>query len=256
MPKTYRGFTILELLVVVGLIAVLLGTLLPGLGRAREQTKSAVCQSNIRQIALANGLYAHESQGAYVPGAAEFLKNLHRWHGRRGTANEAFVSSEGPLVAYLGPQGAIRVCPAFAAHKSGFEAGNGGYGYNNAYVGVQTAVDRRGRTLVTSDRGGAVADRVRRPGETVMFTDAAFVSGGLIEYSFSEPRFHPYYGLRADPSSHFRHLDAANVAWCDGHVSSEQRTFTWSSGFYEGSPERFDVGWFGESDDNALFDLR
>ena len=47
----------------------------------------------------------------------------------------------------------------------------------------------------------------------------------------------------------------ANVAWGAGHVSRETRTFTWSSGFYQGDPERFDVGWFGRADDNHLFDL-
>jgi hypothetical protein len=39
-------------------------------------------------------------------------------------------------------------------------------------------------------------------------------------------------------------------------VTSETRTFTWSSGFYGGDPERLDIGWFGKTDDNDLFDLK
>ncbi len=81
------------------------------------------------------------------------------------------------------------------------------------------------------------------------------VLSGLIEYSFAEPRFHPQFGSRADPSIHFRHHKNANVAWCDGHVSPQTRTFTWSSGVYEGDPDRCDIGWFGQADDNSLFDL-
>ncbi len=263
MPKLFResflgtrAFTLLELLVCVGLILLLLGALLPGLSRARGQAKSAVCQSNIRQLALANTLHAQESLGRYTPGAAEFLKNLHRWHGSRESVTKPFNPADGPLIPYLGPDAQIRACPEFEPRQPGFERGNGGYGYNNAYVGVQTATNRHGRTVVISDRSGALADEVRRPGETLMFADSAFVSRDLIEYSFAEPRFHPRYATRADPSIHFRHAGLANVAWCDGHATRERRTFTWSSGFYEGSPDRFDIGWFGPTDDNSLFDLR
>lgn len=245
------AFTLVELLVTAGVVLLLIGILLPGLGRAREQARSTLCQSNIRQLAMANGLYAQEFGGVYVPGASAFLSNLHRWHGERSTLQEPFVSSRGPLVAYLGPDGAIRDCPTFRPEKRGFETGNGGYGYNNAYVGVQMTMNPQIRDLA-----GTVADRIKHPGETVMFTDSAFVDGQLIEYSFAEPRFHPLFASRADPSIHFRHAQRANVAWCDGHISTQRRTYTWSSGIYPGDPDRWDIGWFGETDDNGLFDLQ
>lgn len=256
-PQDRRyGFTLVELLVSAGLVMLLVGILLPGLGRAREQARSTLCQSNIRQLAMANGLYAQESGGVYVPGASAFLSNLHRWHGERSSIAEPFGSSRGPLVAYLGPDGAIRDCPTFKPEKRGFEAGNGGYGYNNAYIGVQTTMNRRGGVTVISDRAGTVADRVKRPGDTVMFADSAFVDGQLTEYSFAEPRFHPSFASRADPSIHFRHAQLANVAWCDGHVTTERRTYSWSSGIYPGDPDRWGIGWFGETDNNGLFDLQ
>ena len=263
------AFTLVELLVAVSLIGFLVALLLPSLSSARGRARRAVCGSNIRQIAAANDVYAMESGGVYCPGAARFLGNLHRWHGQRDALNQPFDSSRGPLVSYLGTDGAIRSCPSFEPGRSGFEAGNGGYGYNNAYIGVQTAetfaplLPKEGsgevngnRSLVTTDLAGAYAARVHRPTETVMFTDTAFSDRGLIEYSFAEPRFHPQFGSRADPSIHFRHARLANVAWCDGHVSPERSTLTWSSGFYDGNPGRQNLGWFGESDDNRLFDLR
>lgn len=250
-----RAFTLLEVLVTLSVLAFLLAILLPGLARARQHARTALCASNIRQIALANELYALDSEGLYCPGAANFLENLHRWHGTRDSVNLAFDSTRGPLVLALGPDGEIRACPSFEPDKKGFEVGNGGYGYNNAYIGVQIVESGPDRAMVTTDKAGAYSDRVKRPGETIMFTDAAFVAGGLSEYSFAEPRFHPQFGSRADPSIHFRHHKTANVAWCDGHVSRETRTFTWSSGFYQGDPDRFDIGWFGEADDNRLFDL-
>lgn len=252
-----RGVTLMELLVVVSTIALLTGLLVPGLSRAREQAKSAVCASNLREIASANLMYAQDSGGMFAPGAIEIAtKNLHRWHGVRNKINEDFDPGRGPLEDFLGVDRGIRACPTFVPEKPGFEKGNGGYGYNNAYIGVQAVVDSKGQTVVVTDRSGARTHHVLRPADTLMFADTAFVDGTLIEYSFAEPRFHPQYQSRTDPSIHFRHNRLANVAWCDGHVALESLTYTMSSGLYEGEPKRYDVGWFGSTDDNSDFDLK
>lgn len=60
------GFTLIELLVVVAIIAVLLGILLPALGRARETSKLTACGSNLRQIGIGVHAYALENAG-YIP---------------------------------------------------------------------------------------------------------------------------------------------------------------------------------------------
>jgi prepilin-type processing-associated H-X9-DG protein len=58
------AFTLVELLVVVGIIAVVIGMLLPALMRARKSANSTVCLSNLHQLILANELYAAVYKGS------------------------------------------------------------------------------------------------------------------------------------------------------------------------------------------------
>ncbi|HYO10429.1 MAG TPA: prepilin-type N-terminal cleavage/methylation domain-containing protein [Tepidisphaeraceae bacterium] len=53
LSRRRGGFTLVELLVVIGIIVVLVGVLLPVLGKARESSSRAACMSNLRQVGLA-----------------------------------------------------------------------------------------------------------------------------------------------------------------------------------------------------------
>ncbi len=72
--RAFRGFTLIEILVVIAIIGVLLALLLPELEKAREQANTVRCAANLSQIGVAMTLYENDNHGAwprtsYVAGA-------------------------------------------------------------------------------------------------------------------------------------------------------------------------------------------
>src|SRR5688500_7339908 len=66
--RACKGFTLVELLVVIGIIAVLISILLPALSKARQQAMTAKCLSNVRSIGQGMLMYAAENKNHLVPG--------------------------------------------------------------------------------------------------------------------------------------------------------------------------------------------
>ena len=257
--RLQQGFSLVELMVVLAVIATLMALVHVGIAVARDQAEKTRCASNLRQLHMANVLYAAEHT-YYVPAAADKVgPNRQRWHGAREPGALAFDGRQGPLVPYLGGDGTVRRCGRMTPDPTAanaFEASAGGYGYNDVGVGSRRYVES-GR--VAQERG-VPPGLIRRPAQTVMFTDTAFPQpynqpDHLIEYSFAQAYFHIWHNSDgsiqeygpAMPSVHFRHRGLANVGWADGHVSAESLQTEYSAAFTS-----LGVGWFG-GPDNTLF---
>lgn len=257
-PAGRGGFTLIELLVCVAIIGLLGALLLPALSRARQKARAMQCVNNLRQIYLANSMFAAEHDGHYVPAAPDIDGvggGLTRWHGARKSIDDDFDPKTGPLAEYL-IDGRVKECPVFFEYRergeapNAFESGAGGYGYNMPYVGGNDSLD----AFPDSVRQGALDSRIRTPSETIMFADAALPQDAyIVEYGFLEPplfpspefpRGNPAWG-NSSPSIHFRHFGRANVLWADGHVTSERFGWTTDTNIYGARNAAWAVGWFG-----------
>jgi prepilin-type N-terminal cleavage/methylation domain-containing protein/prepilin-type processing-associated H-X9-DG protein len=108
-----RAFTLIELLVVIAIITLLMSILLPSVSRAREQSRSAVCLSNMHQIGILLQQYANDDPGSHampihilmiratghdwLPAGA----NPFTWGGRDGQQSIPVPTSSGPVDVWL-----------------------------------------------------------------------------------------------------------------------------------------------------------
>lgn len=171
-----RGFTLIELIVVISVIAVLMAVLLPALHGAREQARSALCQHRVRQLQLEfkqytdseNGLFPHSLQFGRWPGPPnDYAGTPARdtigwwWFDLLELVNRTSLRDSGTLE-----------CPS--KRLDGVILTRdllwGNYGVNQSLC-IQTQMMFVG--VPPADRGPSVND-VRHPGTTLLIVDGGY----------------------------------------------------------------------------------
>ncbi|MCC6424708.1 MAG: DUF1559 domain-containing protein [Phycisphaerales bacterium] len=225
--RSRTAFTLVELLVVIGIISVLISMLLPALNRARQSAQSVQCLSNLRQIGLAIQMYANGNKQSYPPFSFWWRTNL-------ATNDNLNNFNAGSWAAELVRQGLIKApplfhCPVFQTQIDWFDQAmwdvNGiayrwaDYGYNYTFIGSSA------RYYPPADSRyyePAKTTQIRQPATTILLGDSQYLvaPGSILGYHLLGDNGNEGGSIlyTADP----RHdgNSSVNIAWCDGHASS------------------------------------
>ncbi len=235
MPQ--RGFTLVELLVVISIIALLASLLIPVLSRAKQAAHLAKCRSNVRQIGLAIKMYVDDSECFPAPKYAILTGAIDRHY---------FWSDQ--LAPYLKAEWTNEIfrCPSYRGptlvprrdNQLWYSRLLGSYGYNGYEAVLGSLYDeRKGRSVAESD--------VLVPSDMIEAGDANiagkwrasdYIAGSL--WSGPEIAWGGYgvlwknstNGIRTPPAFgppekwireiQRRHDGKYNALFCDGHIET------------------------------------
>jgi prepilin-type N-terminal cleavage/methylation domain-containing protein/prepilin-type processing-associated H-X9-DG protein len=237
------GFTLVELLVVIGIIAVLIAILLPTLNNARRQAKAVQCMSNMRQLGLALQLFTGDTKG-YVPLAWGNGGPSMAWDGSTWVRDNAvdwgyrdpMWGWDYVLAGKLKLNKAAFLCPE---DETGILRGE----WNDTYSNLpdKPTADNLpasyryniSNTIITTNTKGQQVWTAPKLTQ-IKGTTAILIAEGLPSTYHHVATFDPValgHVSKADPSQMMpkRHRGVANYVFADGHVEALRWGDTWKT---------------------------
>jgi prepilin-type N-terminal cleavage/methylation domain-containing protein/prepilin-type processing-associated H-X9-DG protein len=218
-----RGFTLIELLVVIAIIAILAAILFPVFAQAREAARKASCQSNLKQIGIAEQMYSQDYDEVY---SGSFMQV--------GAGRMSYAEL---LQPYVKNQKIFQCPSSIGTHMTNDNVANCTYnpltcglnGLDYAYNGVISPVNIGGGPD-GSDSAHVPLAAVTAPADTIMVMDGGPAGFYNVWQSADTDINGSFYGQTwsGNPTTpntpKKRHADGSNVLWYDGHVKFAKNT--------------------------------
>lgn len=216
-----HGFSLIDVLATLAILAILATIVIPLVGIAREESRRTTCLGNLRQMAVAANAYAMDNVDQYPIAYFTTVQNgattFYCWD-----LTTIYVGGQPTVVPGLLWQGLaaerILQCPSFDGGGNWLVDPYTGYNYNTSYIGHGQFEDR-----VAPARVG----QVHHPGTTALFGDGQYGAGAnkFMRAPWRNPGDAGFDG-RWSGTQGFRHRGQTNVAFCDGHAESVRDVFT------------------------------
>jgi prepilin-type processing-associated H-X9-DG protein/prepilin-type N-terminal cleavage/methylation domain-containing protein len=222
MQSKRRAVTLIEVLVVIGIVGALMALLLPAVQAARRAARRTQCTNNLRQNTLAVQMY-HDMLGVLPP--ANLISTWPTqitWFGLVNYDTNEVDPSQGLIAPFIEKNDTVLRCPSMSQSQVQFlyNGETGGFGYNQNLGSVDFSNWPDPPVLRTKKY-----KNFRSTSRTIMLSDSARIQlpwSGDPELKATESFYimGPEDSFAA-PSTHFRHIgDTANVSFLDGHVES------------------------------------
>lgn len=214
-----KGFTLLELLVVIAVIAMLVAIVMPALARAKEQGREICCQNNLHQMYLAAMVYTDNHKGSFP---------IAYYNQKIGSTTTSFcwdftTGPNGEILPGVLWQGEVTIekiqqCPSYRGQSNTAFDPYTGYNYNTSFIG-----HGGGESISEPDRW----NQMRRPAYCALFGDGEYINGAnkFMRSPLASDSDWNFVGRWAGTQG-YRHHRATNAVRCDGSILSQKEIFS------------------------------